>query len=189
MSKFDMRICKCGKIHFIDNKLIENALEQDKNIMFVCGSCGSVQLVGADRYLDYSVPKKTIFNMYTINVQEEQLLWDESIFTGADGKKAIDKVLYSKGIPVMMQSGYFATSFDHGTGKFQDMWYPDFYKVPVNATAQEYKEFIEKWQKDSATVNMPFLLRTLTDEQADCLSGYIIEGFDWSDTKYAYKYK
>ena len=184
MSKFDVRICKCGRIHFIDNKLIDEALEQDKNLMVICGGCGSVQLIGADRFTDWTDPDKTIFNMYTFNVQDEQQIWDASLFTESDKKKATSKILYDAGVQVMMQSGYFARSFENGIGRFQDMWYPDFWKIPANATAEEYKEFIEKWQKDSVTVNMPFLLRTLTEEQAQALSGYIIEGLDWKGTKF-----
>jgi len=183
-NKFDVRICKCGRIHFIDNNLIDEALEQDKNLMLVCGGCGSIQLIGADRETDWVDTGKTVFNMYTFNIQEEQQIWDASLFTGSDKKKPVSKILYDAGVQVMMQSGYFARSFENGVGRFQDMWYPDFWKIPANATAQEYKEFIEQWQKDSVTVNMPFLLRTLTEEQAQALSGYIIEGLDWKGTKF-----
>lgn len=184
MQKFEVRICSCGRIHFIDNALIDEALDQGKNLMLVCGGCGSVQLIGADRQPDWDDPSKTVFNMYTWSVHEEQKIWDASLFTGTDKQKAVSKIFYSQGVQVMMESGYFAKSFEHGVGRFQDMWYPDFWKIPANATAEEYKAFIEKWQRESVTVNMPFLLRTLTEEQAQALSGYAIEGLNWKGTKF-----
>ena len=88
----------------------------------------------------------------------------------------------------MMMTGYYARSFESGIGRFQDIWYPDFWRIPNNATAEDYKAFIEKWQKDSVTVNMPNLMRTLTDEQAEALSGYVIEGLDWKGTKFEKKW-
>ena len=184
MVKFDVRFCKCGRIHFIENSLIDDALEQDKNLMFVCGGCGSVLLIGADREADWNDPSKTIFNMYTFEKSEELQIWDESLFAGSDKKKAVSKIFYSQGVQVMMMTGYYAKSFEHGIGRFQDIWYPDFWKIPKNATAEDYKAFIEQWQKDSVTVNMSYLLRTLTDEQAKALSGYFVEGLDWKGTKY-----
>lgn len=184
MNKFDVRICKCGRIHFIDNSLIDEALEQDKALMLVCGGCGDVTLIGADRSADWDDPSKTIFNMFTFHVQEDQAVWDASLFTGVSGMRPVSKILYDAGTKVLMNSGYFADSFEHGNGHFQDMWYPDFWKIPTNATAEEYKEFIENWKKDSSTVNMNYLLSTLTDEQAQALSSYLIAGLDWKGTKF-----
>ena len=184
MGKFDVRFCKCGRIHFIENNLIDEALEQDKNLMFVCGGCGSVLLIGADRETDWNDSNKTIYNMYTFEKAEEQQIWDTSLFDGSDKKKAVSKIFYSKGIQVMMMTGYFAKSFEHGIGRFQDIWYPDFWRIPNNATAEDYKAFIEQWKNDSVTVNMSYLLRTLTEEQAEALSGYVIEGLNWKGTKF-----
>ena len=184
MNKFDVRICKCGRIHFIDNSLIDEALEQDKNLMVIGGGCGSVQLIGADRETDWVDTGKTVFNMYTFSVQEEQQIWDASLFTGDDKTKPVNKILYDAGVQVMMETGYYAKSFESGIGRFQDIWYPDFWRIKTNATAEDYKAFIEQWQKDSVTVNMPFLLRTLTEEQAQALYGYVIEGLDWKGTKF-----
>lgn len=184
MGKYDVRICKCGRIHFIENSLIDEALDQDKNLMFVCGGCGSVLLIGADRETDWNDPSKTHFNLYTFENQEEQQVWDATLFAGTDKKKAVSKIFYDKGIQVMMQTGYYAKYFDYGTGRFQDIWYPDFWRIPDNATVEDYKSFIEQWRKDFVTVNMPNLLRTLTDEQAEALSHYHIEGLDWTGTKY-----
>ena len=46
--KYDMRICRCGRIHMIENKEIDKALEENKNLLLICGGCGQAILIGAD---------------------------------------------------------------------------------------------------------------------------------------------
>ena len=186
MSKFDVRICNCGRIHFIDDKLVDEALEQDKNLMVICGGCGTTTLIGADREPDWEDPNKTVFNMYTYHMgQHDNFTLTADSFETVEGKKkGISKVFYSKGIQVMMETGYYAKSYDSASGRFQDIWYPDFWRIPTNATAEQYKAFIEQWQAEHVKVNMNNLLRSLTDEQAEALSHFYIEGLDWKGTKF-----
>lgn len=33
----EIRICNCGRIHFINESIIVDALEQDKQVMIICG--------------------------------------------------------------------------------------------------------------------------------------------------------
>ena len=46
--KYDIRICKCGRIHAIPNERIKNALNADKNFLLICAACGNATLIGAD---------------------------------------------------------------------------------------------------------------------------------------------
>ena len=39
--KYDMRICKCGRIHMVDEDKLERALKNNKNLLLVCGGCGA----------------------------------------------------------------------------------------------------------------------------------------------------
>ena len=33
MSKYDVRICSCGRIHFVPNEMIDEAIENNKNLL------------------------------------------------------------------------------------------------------------------------------------------------------------
>lgn len=46
--KYDIRICKCGRIHAIPNERIEKALDADKNFLLICAACGNATLIGAN---------------------------------------------------------------------------------------------------------------------------------------------
>lgn len=183
LGSFDLRICKCGHLHFIDPELQDKALSENKNLMVICGNCGRAILIGADLMADEYEPDKMAYHMYTGEVSTSQV-WDESLFTGTETKKAVSNIYYSKGIAVYMNTGYKATVFDGPRRCFNDMIYPDFYKIEGETDAAKIHAFIEQWQKDRVTVNMNMLLRMLTDEQARILRAFNLNGMDWSDTKY-----
>ena len=46
--KYNMRICKCGRIHMIDENKLEKALENNKHIFLICGGCRTATLIGAE---------------------------------------------------------------------------------------------------------------------------------------------
>lgn len=179
---FDVRICKCGRIHFIQKSLIQEALEKDKDIMLVCGGCGLITMIGADRTFDYDFSDEEMYNMYAFDVNESMLI-DRSVFDGDKHRKGIHKIVYSQGKRVMMNTGYFATSY--WCGKFLDNCYPDFHEIERgNITAKEVFDFLEKWRENRQTVRMNMLLNELTDDEAEALSHYYIKGLDWKGTKF-----
>ena len=48
MSKYDVRICGCGHIHFVPNEMIDEAIDNNKNVLLICGGCGQATMIGAD---------------------------------------------------------------------------------------------------------------------------------------------
>lgn len=190
MSKYDVRICSCGRIHFVPNEMIDEAIENNKNLLLVCGGCGTATMIGADVRTDWDDPTKTVYDMYAWDVSNGQdKVWDASMFEATENKKAVSKIFRSEGVQVMMETGYYAKSYNSASGQFMDIWYPDFYKIQREGiTAEEILQLIAEWEKAHVTVNMNTLLRHLSDEQAEALSGYVIEGLDWKGTKFQKKW-
>lgn len=183
MRKFDVRICSCGRIHFVLNSEIESALELNKEVWLVCGGCGKTYRIGADIERDWCDPERINYMMYTVEAENYELTAD--MFESTDKHKGIFKLIHSSGKRPIMRTGMHATHFVHGCGRFEDSWYPDFWKIErTDITVPEIFQFIEQWRKDRVTVNMNALLNDLTDEEAECLSGYIIEGLNWKGTKF-----
>lgn len=187
MSKFNVRICTCGRIHFVPEAEINAALEADKNFVLVCGGCGRVTAIGADIEQDWCEPENTIYNMYAYPMgQYDDFTLTADNFESAENRKGIHKVWYSNGKRVMMETHYYANNYTPYTGKFEDMTYPDFL-FNANRGFEYLKAEIEKWEHDKVTVDMKALLRELSDEEAEALSHFLIEGLDWSGTKYERK--
>lgn len=188
--KYDVRICRCGKIHFIDSDAILKALEDEANLVVICSHCGESFVIGADKYsepdeLGDMVP---CYNMYTGHLDGDYCI-DMSDFVewAGDRKKLISQIIYSRGVSIPMMSGQCANMYS--AGRFSDMWYPDLYRIDrSNVTPEEVHEFIENYHRDRYTVNMNCLLRSLSDDQAECLSHYLIPQFNWSGTKWATQY-
>lgn len=55
MSRKDIGICTCGRIHFIDKDIIDEALELNKNTLIICGGCGRTYVIGADLIKDIRI--------------------------------------------------------------------------------------------------------------------------------------
>lgn len=183
--KYDIRICSCGRIHFVLNSEIDAALEADKELWLVCGGCGKTTRIGAEIEHDWTSddPNKMIYNMYTMNDESYELTADR--FNGNDKHKGIYKVIHSVGERPVMMTGMHATHYFAPAGRFEDSWYPDFWKIQrSDITKEEILQFIKEWEKDRVTVNMHQLLRMLDEEKLEALSAYMIDGLDWTGTKY-----
>ena len=179
----EIRICNCGRIHFINESIIIDALKQDKEVMLICGGCGNATVIGADRYMDEYEPEKEVFDMYSYYAGNKDFQIDEKSFQPGE-RKEFHKVIYSKGKQVRMMTGMYATAYEYG--KFSDNWFPDFYKIERDGiTVEEIMQFIEQWRHDRTTVNMDSLIHDLSEEEAEILSGRWVKGLDWSGTKYA----
>lgn len=184
MSK-EVRICSCGRIHFVDNDIIHAALEENKIILFICGGCGRATGIGADREPDWiEGTDREIFNMYSYDAGDKDFVIDPFSFKDTERTKGIYRIIYSKGKQVRMETGMNANSFF--CDKFLDNWFPDFYKIErSDITVPEIMEFIETWRKERATVMMHSLLRDLTEEEASLLARcYYAKNLDWTGTKY-----
>ena len=93
--KYDMRICKCGRIHMIDEDKLEKALENNKNLLLICGGCGTATLIGADIEPDLNEPNKKCYMMYSGDLSPYE---DKSItttdFESTEHHKGIEEIIY-----------------------------------------------------------------------------------------------
>ena len=184
MRKYDMRICSCGRIHMIPMDKVNNAIEKNKNLLYICGGCGNASIIGADIEPDWYEKDKLCYNMYSSKVFEYK---DGSInvedFTEHDNKKAISEIFYSHGIRVPMMTGEYARSYFYGT--FADMWYPNFYEVQrSDTTVEEFRQFINDFTINQTVVNMNRFINETPKEYLEEISSYLIEAFNWKGTKY-----
>lgn len=185
MNKYDMRICRCGKIHMIPCEKIDDAIKQDKDFMFICADCGSAMVIGADKKWDEYEPDKECYMMYSrcfAPYYSESITEDD--FKGTKNKKAISEIYYSHGIKVPMMNGYYATKYHNGI--FYDGGIiANLYEIDrLNVTAAEVQDFIKKSRKEARTVNMNCFIRDNKDDMLEEISHYLIKGFDWKGTKY-----
>lgn len=185
MNKYDMHICRCGKIHMIPCKKIDNAIKNDKNFIFICADCGSAKIIGADKELDRYEPNKECYMMYSYDFSPNH---SESIteidFKNGKNKKAISEIYYSRGIKVPMMNGFFATYYYDGKF-YDDRVIFNIYEIDrPNVTAKEVQDFLEKDRHDSSTVDMKTFIRQNEDEVLEEISHYLIRGFDWKGSKY-----
>lgn len=188
MSKYDMRICKCGRIHMIDNDKLNKALENNKDILLICGHCGNATIIGADIEPDYIDPSKNCYMMYSMDfsVNGDTSITPD-IFIESKEHKAVQEIVYSHGIKVPMMTGEYATMYN--CGKFADAWYPDFYHIRrPDITVEEIMDFIDKYNEDRHTVNMERFIFETPDDMLKIISHYLVNGLNWKGTKYENKW-
>ena len=182
--KYDIRICKCGRIHAVSNKKIEKALENNKNFLLICAACGNAVLIGANVTPDWVDPSRDCYEMYagSFSPYKDKTI-NEDTFKGNEKEKAVEEILYSHGFKVPMKTGQYAT--DYFNGRFSDRWYPDFYKIQRNdITAKEIMDFIDEYTHDRTTVSMNRFINETPDDVLEELSNYYIKGLDWKGTKF-----
>lgn len=182
--KYDIRICKCGRIHAVSGEKIEKALENNKNFLLICAACGSATLIGANVALDWDDSSRDCYEMYSEDFSSyKDKTIKADIFKGNEKEKAVEEILYSHGIKVPMKTGQYAT--DYFNGRFSDRWYPDFYKIQRNdITVKEIMDFIDEYTHDRTTVNMDRFINETPDDVLEELSNYYIKGFNWKGTKF-----
>ena len=178
-----MRICSCGRIHFYDGNRVYNAIAENKEVLFICGGCGRATRMGADDWTGYYDNDEPCYAMYSQEVDKDTS-WTADAFEATEQRKAFSEIIYSTGKKVMMKTGYYAKAFHND--EFEDIWYPDFYKLEHPGVAiEEVFKFIEENRTLRKQVNMNWLVRELTEEEAKLLHrAYYIKAFDWSQTKY-----
>lgn len=178
-TRTEVRICKCGHIHLIDESRISNALQQDKELVFICSNCGAAYRIGADREdgAFYGEPGKTFYNMYTLDLPRSKSITAED-FSENDEHKPYSEILYSDGIAVPMMSGMNATHF--GPNGFSDNWFPDFLNElnDERKSIEDIRRMYRKWQDDMHTVNIGWFKRSLNASVAEVLAKQHIQGLD-----------
>ena len=188
MGKYNMSICKCGRIHMIDSEKLNTALHNNKNLMIICGGCGTVKLSGADVFPDWEDPEKDCYMLYekVFSPYDDTHITVVDFESGEDSK-GIEEIIYSHGVKVPMRTGMYAT--DYCNGRFSDRWYPDFYKIQrKDVTVDEIMKFINDYTVNRTTVDMERFIRENNSDVLEEISHYHIEGFNWKGTRFETEY-
>lgn len=182
--KYNIRICKCGRIHAIPNEKINKCLKDNKDFLLICAGCGAANIIGADIEPDIENPGKDIYVIYCSDFSPyDSRTITEDIFKGNDKEKPIGEILYDRGYMVPMKTGMSAT--DYYNGVFSDRWYPKFIEFDTkDATLEEIMQLIDSYKTDRKTVCMDRFIKQVPDSILRELSRYAIDGLDWKGTKY-----
>lgn len=90
--KYRLMICNCGRIHLISTEQINNSIYDNKDLMVICGGCGKVTILGADKDQNDYIDGRTYF-LYTHELSKDRskiIIADD--FKGTKGQKAISKI-------------------------------------------------------------------------------------------------
>lgn len=181
--KYEVRVCNCGRIHVFSHEKIENAIYNNKELLLVCGGCGSRTVIGADYRAEGAYGfEEPCYDMYSFTLDSTfSITADFKTPTGHE----ISEILFNNGIRVPMMTGEYAKLYTPFVG-FLDIWFPDLYKIEApGTTMKDVAEFIAKYRKDRKTVNMNrFINENNNPEILKTISSRLIEGLDWTDTKY-----
>ena len=173
--KFDVRFCNCGRIHLVDWDSIDNAIDNNKEILLICGGCGRASRIGADDYFDEGKA------MYTIELTHEgkdHVIIDERNFSdNTDPSEKyfpkFTKIIYSNGIRIPMKNGYYATSYFNGIWQDTRRDYINFNEARLlrKSVADVQKEYEENLA-NSRIVDVDRLFNSLNDEEKRVLTPY-----------------
>jgi len=159
MKKYDVRFCNCGRVHFIDQTKIDQAIENEKQVLVICNNCGNSFIIGADKGYDEYLDQE-IYNMYSYGMRDTEL----------NDLSRIDSIVFTAGEQVRMMTG--------GTATYQGDCFIDWEtKKPDNISNEE-------WEKMQKTVNTQHTINWIRDEdKLEQMSHYVV-GIDWKGTKY-----
>lgn len=185
MARKEIRICKCGHIHIFDDEIINQTITENKELVLICGNCGTAYKIGADEEDGSSVgePNRIYFNMYTQDVNNSATFSIEN-FVNNEENKAIKTIFYSKGIAIPMKSGMEANAFF--IDKFFDTYYPNFLSEinRQNITVEEIQQLKQQWETNRSTVDMHELCENIDKLTAKILIHAKITALDFKGTKY-----
>ena len=188
MNKLEVRICKCGRLHFYQNELLDKLLEEEKELVLICSRCGNVMHIGADIepasfFYEDANPEEIVFNMYSSNTKNEEISQENfnQELMNSENKRTIGKIIIDEGIGVYMNTGYTADYY--GNDGFAD-YGSTFDRVKKYTSLEVLERDLNDYEKRRVQVKMKNLLETLTDDQADALSCFRINGLDWTGTKW-----
>lgn len=92
MNKYDVRFCRCGRVHFIEwDKLNRVCDEEDKSVLFICNNCGKTSLIWLEECMDGKA-------WNSISIEDDEL-----------STKDIELIIASRGESIWMKSGGYAT--------------------------------------------------------------------------------
>jgi hypothetical protein len=86
----EARICHCGRIHFYDADRVYKAVEEGKDIILVCGGCGTVTVMGGDDVTGMYEDEGICYSMYSYDIDKETT-FNTDTFTGGENKSPLQK--------------------------------------------------------------------------------------------------
>lgn len=200
---FDVKFCKCGTLLFVPQELVEKTIRSDKELLVICGHCGTARYIGAEHfeYDDENGEHHNEYHMYTRDAYED--------FVIDDSTEQKPVIFWTEGVRVPMKSHEYARSYF--SEQYADMWYPDaasylgdmklenfmpLFEKMENGTADEsekerfmrfikwmlpHLESIKFWKENHCKVDMARLNRELTPDQKKSLMRYVAPEFDWAE--------
>lgn len=168
-------ICKCGRIHIISHDVIKAALEQKKEILYICGKCGNTYIVGGYESTDLNTGDVT-YTMHANDFRGKTITPEIS--------KGIYQIIHERGYAVPMLTGMYATNYFNGV--FSDQWYPYFDKVMSHygGDKDDIINFINRYRRLHTTVDMDRFIRETPEKVLEQLSRTSIPGLNWECTTY-----
>lgn len=165
--KYDVKFCRCGRIHAYENKDLWDFLQDDyknRRVLTVCTHCGSTRLMWLDEYLDEGLAQ----NSTDIN---------EGIVPN------VDKVIADRGIIIYTMSGAPVDEYIAGYFVNREEWKKD---------QDKYRNLEEAYDNKApwATVDTERLIKDVkriygsnADEVLKRVSGYVTK-INWKGTNY-----
>lgn len=164
MNKYRVEFCRCGRVHFIENRDINKAIDNNKVLLHVCTTCGKTLVIGSD--IERTEDDEQLSHiMYSYSIRNEII----------DNISRIDKIIINEGTCIPMKTGGVATHYDN--------------KGFVDTLTQVRPNIkLDVMEQKRRSVNMIILLHHLEDDKIQALSEHRIRGFDWNGTKYKNKH-
>jgi hypothetical protein len=174
--KYSCYFMSDGRVLFIDNKDVDEAIDAEKELLVIDTHCGVSFAIGADKEINaYDADPEYIYNMYNRDyTNHEDSVSDPSRFS---------KIIFTKGERIYMKSGYEATDYFQGIGAFAE--YEDYKPNDLNSGKVSISN-----DAPCKTVDMKKTINYFENhvkdgkEKLECMSGYLIEGLKWSGTAY-----
>lgn len=160
MKNYDVRICGCGRVHFIDVEKIDKAIENEKEVLVICNHCGHSYVIGADKEQDEN--GEDCYMMYSFGKQDTEI----------NDVSKIDSIVFTVGESIRMMTGGEATT--HMGHEFID-WET---KKPDNVSDKE-------WETLRKTVDVQHTINWIRDEEKLKHMSQYLMGINWAGTKYA----
>lgn len=181
--KYDIRVCSCGRIHVIPFEKVSNAIEEQKDFLLVCGSCGAVTVIGADYRKEGAYGfEEPCYDMYSYDISKPFSITSDM---ATPNGRSIAEIFFNRGIGVPMMTGEYATCFNPYVG-FSDLTYCSSQELNMDdITANEMHDILNKYNSDRTTVNMQRFISENrgNPEILEAISTMHIKGLNWSNAE------
>lgn len=174
--KYEIRICRCGRIHFFPKDKLNNVTEHE-SFLLICSGCGESMIYG---YVGYTgSEEKPIYRPHLAN---ETLCISEGMQSQTN---KFFEILIDAGIKVPMMSDHDATYYNPYSGFYDtscyNMWLRSLHSDTKGDLTCDEKSIKERHTVDrkmffERAMLYPGLLRQLAESRC--------AGFDWTGTPY-----